>query len=130
MRNKLTIFTLLAVLVFLSSQTTERYYASVAFPYQGSPLMVSVRDTDNIEVSNIYFNKATKKLIIQGNLELGLVKLTEVYENTIVPAQELNYAAGRVRMYLNSNGSVRKRDSLTWAIRYYDSVKIRYGLIE
>lgn len=128
MRNKLIIFILLAAMVVLSSQTTDRYLPSVQFPYQGSPLIISVRDTDYVEVSYIYFDKATNKMVIKGQLDVGLRKLTEVYEGTIVPAQELNYAAGRVRFYLNSNGSVRKRDSLTMAIRYYDSVKTVWGL--
>ncbi len=116
--------------VFLSSQTNERYRAEIYFPYNNQPLIVSVRDTDHVEVSFIYFDKVSKKLIVKGNLELGLIKLTEVYEETIVPAQELNYAAGRVRQYLNTNGTVRRRDSLTWAIRYYDSVKNAYGIIQ
>lgn len=121
---------LISVMVLLSSQTTDRYYPSVQFPYNGGPLIVSVRDTDQVEVSFIYFDKATNKMIIRGSLETGLMKLTEVYDGTIVPAQELNYAAKRVRSFLNANGTVRRRDSLTWAIRYYDSVKIRLGIIE
>lgn len=129
MKKILTILTL-AALVLLSSQTTDRYYPSVQFPYQGGPLIVSVRDTDQVEVSYIYFDKATNRMVIKGQLDVGMRKLTEVYDGTIVPAQELNYAAGRVRQYLNANGTVKRRDSLTWAIRYYDSVKLKWGLIE
>ena len=125
--NKLIPFILLSALVILSSQTSDRYYPSVQFPYQGSPLIVSVRDTDQVEVSYIYFDKTTNRMVIKGQLDIGLQKLTEVYEGTIVPAQELNYAAGRVRQYLNANGTVKRRDSLTWAIRYYDSLKVKYG---
>lgn len=69
-------------------------------------------------------------MVIKGQLDVGLRKLTEVYEGAIVPAQELNYAAGRVRQYLNSNGSVKRRDSLTWAIRMYDSIKTKWGIIQ
>lgn len=129
MKNLITILTL-AAFILLSSQTRDRYYPSVQFPYQGSPLILSVRDTDQVEVSYIYFDKSTNKMVIKGQLDVGLRKLTEVYEGTIVPAQELNYAAGRVRQYLNGNGTVKRRDSLTWAIRYYDSVKLKWGIIE
>ena len=129
MTKTLTII-LLALVVLLSSQTTERHLSAVQFPYQGSPLITTVQDTNYVVLSYIFFDKATNKLYVSGNLELGLRKLVEVYDGTIVPAQELNYAAGRVRMYLNANGSVRKRDSLTMAIRYYDSVKTVYGIIQ
>lgn len=129
MRNTITIL-VLAAFVLLSSQTTDRYLPAVQFPYNGSPLITTVQDTNYVVLSYIFFDKATNKLNVSGNLELGLRKLVEVYEGTIVPAQELNYAAGRVRMYLNANGSVRKRDSLTMAIRYYDSVKTVYGIIQ
>lgn len=129
MTKKLTII-LLALVVLLSSQTTERYLPSVQFPYQGRPLIITVQDTNYVVLSYIFFNKATNKLNVSGNLELGLRKLVEVYDGTIVPAQELNYAAGRVRQYLNANGSVKRRDSLTWAIRYYDSVKTKWGIIQ
>lgn len=130
MKNIIQLLLIFSALVFLSSQTTDRYYPSVQFPYQGGPLIVSVRDTDQVEVSYIYFDKSTNKMVIKGQLDVGLRKLTEVYEGTIVPAQELNYAAGRVRQYLNNNGTVRRRDSLTWAIRYYDSVKTKWGIIQ
>lgn len=128
--KKLLPFLLIAILVLASSQTSVRYYSTIYFPYQGHPLSVSVRDTDNIEVSNIYYNMETKKLRVQGNLELGLTKLCEAYEQILTPAQELNYAAGRVRQYLNANGTVKRRDSLTWAIRQYDSIKVKWGLID
>lgn len=116
--------------VLFSSQTTTRYYPTIYFPYEGHPLSVSVRDTDNIEVSNIWYDMTTKKLRVQGNLELGLTKLCEAYEQILTPAQEMNYAAGRIRFYLNANGTVRKRDSLTLAIKYYDSLKAKWGLLD
>ncbi len=129
MRNLIT-FILVSIMVLLSSQTTTRYYPTIYFPYEDHPLMVSVRDTDNIEVSNIWFDMNTKKLRIQGNLELGLTKLCETYDQILVPAQQMNYAASKVRQYLNANGTVKRRDSLTWAIKYYDSIKLHYGILD
>jgi len=127
--KKLT-FVLIACLVIFSSQTTERHLTAMQFPYNGMPLISTVQDTNYVVLSYIFFDKATNKLNVTGNLELGLRKMVEVYENTIVPAQELNYAASRVRLYLNSNGTVRRRDSLTLALRYYDSIKVKWGIIE
>jgi hypothetical protein len=124
---KLTTFILLLAMVFLSSQTTDRYTSTVGFPYQGMPMWIQVRDTDQLEISYIFYDKSTGRTIVRGNLGEGLRELNKVYDSTIVPAQEMNYAASRVRQYLNSNGTVRRRDSLTWAIRYYDSLKVKYG---
>jgi hypothetical protein len=116
-------------MVLLSSQTTE-HYTTVYFPVNGQPLSVSVRDTDNIELSNIYFDKSQNKLMIRGDLQLGLTKLVESYEQVLTPANALNLASNEVRRFLNSNGTVKRRDSLTWAIKYYDSVKLHYGIID
>lgn len=127
--RKLIPLVLISVLVLLSSQTTE-HYTTVYFPVYGQPLSVSVRDTENIELSNIYFDKSQNKLMIRGDLQLGLTKLVESYEQALTPANALNIGARNVRKYLNANGTVKKRDSLTWAIRYYDSVKQVYGVID
>lgn len=115
--------------VLFSSQTTE-HYTTVYFPVNGQPLSVSVRDTDNIELSNISFDMVSKKLIVKGNFELGLTKLVESYEQSLTPANALNLASNEVRRFLNTNGTVKRRDSLTWAIKYYDSVKVHYGMID
>lgn len=124
--KKIVPFLLLTMLVVLSSQTT-RHSSTVALPYNGSPMWVQLRDTDNLEISYIFYDRATGRTVVRGNLEQGLRKLNDVYDSTIVPAEEMNYAASRVRQYLNSNGTVKRRDSLTWAIRYYDSLKVKYG---
>lgn len=128
MKTIITLF-LFAIMVLLSSQTTE-HYTTVYFPVNGQPLSVSVRDTDNIELSNIYFDKSQNKLMIRGDLQLGLTKLVESYEQVLTPANALNLASNEVRRFLNSNGTVKRRDSLTWAIKYYDSVKLHYGIID
>lgn len=120
---------LFALFVLLSSQTKQPL-ATVAFPYGDAPLWVQVNDTDQIEISYIFYDQATKRVVVRGSLEQGLMHLNRVYQETIVPAQELNYAAGRIRQQLNSNGTVRKRDSLTMAIRYYDSVRNKWGIIQ
>lgn len=127
--KKLIPFALITFMVLLSSQTTE-HYTMVYFPVNGQPLSVSVRDTENIELSNIYFDKSQNKLMIRGDLQLGLTKLVESYEQVLTPANALNLASNEVRRFLNSNGTVKRRDSLTWAIKYYDSVKLHYGMID
>lgn len=116
---------LASLFVLLSSQTS-----TVALPYSGQPMWVQMHDTNGVEISYIYIDKATGRTVVRGNLETGLRRLNDIYDQTLVPAQELNYAAGRVRLYLNTNGTVRRRDSLTSAIRYYDSVKVKWGIIE
>lgn len=128
MRNVIP-FVLISVMVLLSSQTTEQY-TTVYFPVNGQPLSVSVRDTENIELSNIYFDKSQNKLMIRGDLQLGLTKLVESYEQALTPANALNIGARNIRKYLNANGTVKRRDSLTLAIKYYDSVKLQYGVID
>jgi hypothetical protein len=68
--------------------------------------------------------------MIRGDLQLGLTKLVESYEQALTPANALNIGARNVRKYLNANGTVKRRDSLTLAIKYYDSVKLQYGVID
>lgn len=128
MRNLITIL-LIASFVVLSSQTNQ-YTATVGFPYQGMPLWIQVRDTDQLEISYIFYDRSTGRTIVRGNLGEGLKELNKVYDSTIVPAQEVNYYAAKVRQYLNTNGTVKRRDSLTWAIRLYDSIKLKWGIIE
>lgn len=121
------IFTLILISLFvlLSSQSS-----TVQLPYNGQPMVVQMNDTNGVEISYIFYDPATKRTVVRGSLQDGLKRLNDVYDMTLVPAQELNYAASRVRQYLNTNGTVKRRDSLTWAIRQYDSVKTRWGLIE
>lgn len=116
---------LISLFVLLSSQSS-----TVQLPYNGQPMWVQMNDTNGVEISYIFYDPATKRTVVRGSLQDGLKRMNDVYDMTLVPAQELNYAASRVRQYLNTNGTVKRRDSLTWAIRQYDSVKTRWGLIE
>lgn len=118
-------FILISLLVLLSSQSS-----TVQLPYNGQPMWVQMNDTNGVEISYIFYDPATKRTVVRGSLQDGLKRLNDVYDMTLVPAQELNYAASRVRQYLNANGTVKRRDSLTTAIRYYDSVKVKWGLVE
>lgn len=128
MRKLITIILIVAFVV-LSSQT-NRYSSTVQLPYKGQPMWVQMTDTNGIEIVYIFFDPVTKRTIARGNIQEGLQRLNDVYDQTLVPSQELNYAAGRVRQYLNANGTVRRRDSLTMAIRAFDSTKTKWGLIE
>ena len=128
MRYIITFFAISAF-ILLSSQTI-RYSSTVQLPYQGQPMWVQMNDTNGIEIVYIFFDPVTKRTIARGNIQEGLQRLNDVYDQTLVPAQELNYAASRVRLYLNTNGTVKRRDSLTIAIRAYDSTKTKWGIIE
>lgn len=74
---------------------TEYYY----------PLRIQVRDTTGIEVAYIDFNNG--KVIIRGNLETGLKKLSELIQGTFQAeayAQQIRaqlYTSGRVRSQLH-----------------------------
>ena len=110
--------------------SSQRNVSSTWLPYNGNPMSVQIWDTNGVEISYIFYDPVTKRTVVRGSLEEGLKRLNDVYDQTLAPAQELNYAAGRVRLYLNTNGTVKRRDSLTAAIRYYDSVKVKWGIIE
>lgn len=124
MKYLITILALTAF-VLLSSQSSTVY-----LPYNGQPMRVQMTDTNGVEISYIFYDPVTRRTVVRGSLQEGLQRLNDVYDQTLVPAQELNYAASRVRQYLNANGTVRRRDSLTVAIRYYDSIKVKWGIIE
>lgn len=116
---------LAALFILLSSQSS-----TLQFPYKGQPMYVQMRDTDNVEISYIFFDPVTKKVVVRGSLEQGLMHMNNVYQEQLAPAQMLNDAAGKVRFYLNANGTVRRRDSLTMAIRAYDSIRAKWGIIQ
>lgn len=90
---------------------TEYYY----------PLRIQVRDTIGIEVAYIDFNNG--KVIIRGNLETGLRKLSELIQGTF----QAEAYAQQIRAQLYTSGRVKSQLQLAKAIREYDSIRAIYG---
>ena len=106
----------------------DRLRTEVYIPYGEQPLQIQVRDTDNIELSYIYYDPTTARVIVRGSLDIGLKKLTDIMKQQAEMNKEIRQAAAGIRIWLNSSGTVRRRDSLTAAIRVYDSVVNKFGL--
>lgn len=85
------------------------------------PLRIQVQDTIGIEIAYIDANNGN--VIIRGNLEQGLKKLSEVIQGTF----QAEAAARRIRAQLNATGTVKSRALLTAAIKTYDSTLAVYG---
>jgi hypothetical protein len=131
MKKALLLLTVFVVSILVFSQGSgprplPPHYATFIEPYQGSKLSIQVIDTNFIELSFIQYNQQTGEVNVRGNLETGLRKISQLIEST----NEIEAAARVIRAELNTNGTVKSRANLTRAIRYYDSIKTKWGVIE
>lgn len=124
----LCIFLTVLALFSQPSGLMERARTEIYYPVGAQHLQVHVRDTNQIELSYIYYDPVEKRVIVRGSLEIGLQKLTETFQQQAQMNGEIRQAAASIRSWLTSTGTVRRRDSLTAAIKRYDSVINRYGL--
>lgn len=102
------------------------HYATFIEPYQGGKLSIQVIDTNFIELSFIQYNQQTGEVNVRGNLETGLRKIAQMIEGT----NEIEAAARLIRAELNTNGTVKSRSTLVKRIKSYDSLRVKWGVID